>query len=559
VDNPDRIVYAVACDGTWRLHARDLGRGTRSALPAAGGPIDCGIDSTGTFVWWFADLFGNELGGWRRTSFDTLVTEAIPSSAPFHPAGLALGQTVQLMAEQSERGTTVRALRSDSSTIAVHQEPAYSRLAGLSADEHFFSMVSADDDTAVTRVLDLRGQLVARSDELYGQDAWAGPWSPRAGDQRLIVHHERSGWLRPAIWSPESGETREVDLDMTGEIEATWFGSAEQLLLHQRRQGRSRLYKYHLVTAQAQEISLPEGSIEACAVRPDGAIWALHSNAGRPPQLLTDTGAAVLAAPAGPPGVSYRGQWAGDVHFFLAEPDLPRPHPTIFVLHGGPHRHDRDSYSPRVQAWVDHGFAVAMVNYRGSTGYGRNWREALRQPPGPGLTELADLAAVRSSLIAGGVADSARIVLEGGSWGGYLVLLALGAQPGLYQAGIAVVPVADWVATYEDELPAVRALNRALFGGTPAQRPEYYAERSPLSFVSHLQEPVLIIRGTHDSRCPPRQIDNYVRAMKENGKTFSFHEFEGGHGSLEAEEQIEQQELQVEFLRHHLGTRAVIG
>src|SRR5262249_21757755 len=157
---------------------------------------------------------------------------------------------------------------------------------------------------------------------------------------------------------------------------------------------------------------------------------------------------------------------AGDVHGFLVEPDGPSPHPTLVWVHGGPTAQDRDAWSPVVQAWVDHGFAVAMINYRGSLGYGCEWRDALEAEPG--LTELADVLAVRDQLVAEGVADPTRLVLGGGSWGGYLTLLGLGRQPDAWSLGLGIVPVADYVAAYEDEMEPLKAFDRALFGGTPA-------------------------------------------------------------------------------------------
>src|SRR5207245_66144 len=84
-------------------------------------------------------------------------------------------------------------------------------------------------------------------------------------------------------------------------------------------------------------------------------------------------------------------------------------------------------------AWVDHGFAVVLVNYRGSSGYGKAWRDAIVGRPG--LTELEDLARVHDRLTAQGIVDPARTILSGGSWGGYLTLLGLGVQPERWALG----------------------------------------------------------------------------------------------------------------------------
>ena len=116
----------------------------------------------------------------------------------------------------------------------------------------------------------------------------------------------------------------------------------------------------------------------------------------------------------------------GTVHAFVLQPE-GRPVATIFDVHGGPEAHDTDSFHPHAQAWLDHGYAVVLVNYRGSSGYGKAWRDAI--VGNPGLTELEDVAAVRDALVADGLVDPGRLVLSGRSWGGYLTLLGLGTQP----------------------------------------------------------------------------------------------------------------------------------
>jgi dipeptidyl aminopeptidase/acylaminoacyl peptidase len=244
----------------------------------------------------------------------------------------------------------------------------------------------------------------------------------------------------------------------------------------------------------------------------------------------------------------------GDVHGFLVEPAGARPHPTIFQVHGGPHAQDVDAFSPRVQAWIDHGFAVALVNYRGSSGYGREWRDGLEG--NVGLTELEDIQAVRDHLVAAGVADPGRLVLAGGSWGGYLTLLGLGRQPEAWSLGLASVPVADYVAAFEDEMEQLKAFDRALFGGTPTEIPDVYRERSPITYVERVRAPVLVMAGRNDPRCPLRQIENYVGRLRELGRPHEFYEFDAGHSSMVVDEQINQLERQLAFAHRYLGTQA---
>ena len=163
------------------------------------------------------------------------------------------------------------------------------------------------------------------------------------------------------------------------------------------------------------------------------------------------------------------------------------PTPAVFWVHGGPTWADRDEFGPTAAAFVDHGYAVVRVNYRGSTGYGATWRDAIEADIG--LTEQADIAAVRKHLVDSGTLDAARTVLARGSWGGYLTLLGLGTRPEAWAAGVAWVPVADFVAAYEDEAESLRAFDRSLFGGSPAEVPDRYERSSPITYAEKVRVP----------------------------------------------------------------------
>jgi dipeptidyl aminopeptidase/acylaminoacyl peptidase len=235
----------------------------------------------------------------------------------------------------------------------------------------------------------------------------------------------------------------------------------------------------------------------------------------------------------------------GDVHALLVRPTGPAPYATAFLVHGGPESQDDDSYRARRAAYVDAGYAVVHVNYRGSIGYGSDWRDALTGRPG--LTELEDIGAVYDALVAEGVVDPRRALISGGSWGGFLTLLALGTQAQRWAAGIAEVPVADYLAAYEDEMEGLRAYDRALFGGSPEEVRDVYVRSSPITYVDAVTAPVLVVAGANDPRCPVRQIDNYLEALTERGKPHEVYRFDAGHGSLVIEETIRQVEEALSF------------
>src|SRR5699024_384439 len=154
------------------------------------------------------------------------------------------------------------------------------------------------------------------------------------------------------------------------------------------------------------------------------------------------------------------------LHLLYAAPENSRgPHPTVFLIHGGPYAADEDFYSPVRAAWLDAGFAVVHVNYRGSTGYGRTWRDAIIGDPG--RRAAADIARARAWAIETGLAHPSRCVIEGWSWGGYLSLLCAALQPSDWSVCIAGAPIADYVLAYDEQLEALRTFDRELFDGTP--------------------------------------------------------------------------------------------
>jgi len=163
---------------------------------------------------------------------------------------------------------------------------------------------------------------------------------------------------------------------------------------------------------------------------------------------------------------------------------------------------------------------------------------------------------VHDRVVAEGIADPERMVLSGASWGGYLTLLGLGTQPDRWTLGVAGVPVADYIAAFEDEMDPLKAYDRALFGASPEEDPELYRVRSPITYIDEVRVPVMVLAGENDPRCPIRQIDNYLGRLSELGKPHEVLRYDAGHGSLRTEERIRQMKAEVAFVSRNLGTQA---
>ncbi len=369
------------------------------------------------------------------------------------------------------------------------------------------------------------------------------------------------------IWDVASGTQLDLELELPGDVSARWYPDGSALLIGHEHQARSELFRLDLHTGALLPLATERGTISGAAPRPDGSVELLWSSGAEPPAVHDISGRVVIRPPGpqAPPSVPVEDVWidgpGGRIHALVSKPgpshdreqqgEPPDPLPTAFVVHGGPTSHDTDSFVPTVAAWVDAGFAVVRVNYRGSTGYGSAWRDAIENRVG--LTELEDIRAVRDWAVASGLADPERTALVGASWGGYLTLLGLGTAPDAWSVGIAGVPVADYVAAYEDEMENLRAFDRAIFGGTPEEVPERYVRSSPITYVDDVKAPVLILAGENDPRCPIRQIDNYLARLAERGVPYEVYRFDAGHGSLVTEERIRQVAAEIDFAMRHLG------
>jgi dipeptidyl aminopeptidase/acylaminoacyl peptidase len=334
-------------------------------------------------------------------------------------------------------------------------------------------------------------------------------------------------------------------------------------------EGRTELFRLQVNGTEAagapERIEHAVGTIAGAGVRLDGDVWYQVSSGAAPPSTRSaDTGEIVNLpdGPSAPSGEPYRSWWftnpAGErIHGFVVTPPGEGPFATVMYVHGGPTWAYTDTFMPAAQAWVDHGYAVAMVNYRGSTGYGTSFRDALIGDPG--FPECQDVLAGLDDLISQGIADPARAVVAGGSWGGYVTLLSIGLYPDRYAAAAATVPVADYIPAYEDEAAELQAFDRSLFLGSPEERRELYVERSPITYVDKVRTPVLILAGDHDSRCPIRQILNYVDALEARGVAHEVYRFEAGHGSLVVDERVRQMAAQLAFVSDRVPAETPAG
>jgi len=211
--------------------------------------------------------------------------------------------------------------------------------------------------------------------------------------------------------------------------------------------------------------------------------------------------------------------------------------PAIINIHGGPTAQHHREWNVATQVFVNAGFVVLEPNPRGSTGYGKKWREANRGDWGG--KDLEDIARGAAWLGDQKLADPARIGVYGGSYGGYLTLMSLALRPDRFAAGVSVVGVVSWKTMAETTRGDLRDYLIREFGD-PAKDAELYRERSPLTHASKIRAPLLILQGENDPRVPRSEAEQVVKALRDSGKPHEYHVYPGeGHGFRVTENRID--------------------
>lgn len=569
----DRAVVISNESGVDQVHTWVRGSAEYPQLTTRpGGTELADITPDGEHVWWFADDNGNERGVWMIEPFTGGSARPAAVDVPAaYPSGLELGATRSVMALSKSTGADVYAVERDGTARLVYSHPEFAALGALSNDDDLIAISHSEHGDAQKPAIAVyrtdrhpaAGTAVAELWDGPGFGVWPVAFSPVPGSTDLLVIHERHGRNLPLIWNPISGAQREIDPELAGETSPTWFPDGSALLLLHQYRGRSELYRVDLETARIARLSTPRGHITEAVALSDGSVEYEWSSAQQPHRVLhtssppseTSLVGSMRLVASKLDDVIVAGS-AGDVHVLVSRPHSAErgPQPTTFLIHGGPATHDTDSFSPIRNAWTDSGFVVVEVNYRGSTGYGAEWRNA--NIGRPGRAELEDIVAVRDAMVTNGTTDPDRAVISGFSWGGCLALLGLGLYPNLWSLGIAAAPVADTAAVYDDMMEEIRAAYRVRFGGSPSDVPDTYAASSPLSVVADVTAPVMITAALNDPRCPIRQIELYVSRLVELQKQHEMHVFDWGHEPRSVAGRIDLTGRMLRFVQRHLGPTA---
>lgn len=360
----------------------------------------------------------------------------------------------------------------------------------------------------------------------HGSPAWVQGlrtygFSPDS--EKLIFIRNQSGFASPWQVDIDSGEEERLPLDE----EYTWL---EQIAVDRQIDplGEPRI------------ALLASGSTTPPRVITYQAPKKAAPGKGRGAQILRRATAEDLTPQTFAPTQSliWKGMDGEQVHGLFVPPHNPgfegsgKP-PLIVSIHGGPTSQVRAFFNPKAQFFATRGYAVLEVNYRGSTGYGRDYWRALNGKWG--VYDVQDAISGTRHLAEQELVDGKRAIIMGGSAGGFTVLQALVDQPGFFKAGVCLYGVANqFTLAAETHKFEARYLDRML--GPLPEAANLYRARSPIFHADRIQDPLIVFQGEDDQVVPRAQSDEIVASLQRRGVPHEYHLYPGeGHGFRKVE------------------------
>jgi dipeptidyl aminopeptidase/acylaminoacyl peptidase len=371
----------------------------------------------------------------------------------------------------------------------------------------------------------------------------------------LDVATQKITWLTSDKWETTSGKFSPDGKRLT------WTANAD---------GNQDVYIYELATRKAQAMPLAKGinslaGAETPFSRDGSRLLYAHDGPNAPNDLwnfdfATEKSHQITHSLVGsirgedmvePFLIHYPskdGKW--QISAFLYVPynaERNGKNAAVVYIHGGPTAQTINSFNRNIQYLVNQGYFVIAPNYRGSTGYGKEFEDANRLDMGGG--DLEDVISAAEWIKKTSFIDPKKVAVMGGSYGGYLTMMAVTKAPDLWAAGVAIVPFVNWFTEIENEDPSLREYDMATMGD-PMKDKARLQERSPINFVDQIKAPLLLLAGGNDPRCPRTEAEQVASAIKKRKGVVELKVYENeGHGFAKLENQIDAYTRVAEFLK----------
>jgi dipeptidyl aminopeptidase/acylaminoacyl peptidase len=432
-----------------------------------------------------------------------------------------------------------------------------------------------------------RGDLIGTNADIYaldvssdaatnltlhtGKSSHIGSSVSRDGRTVLLSSNEKGGYENVALLDTATRKMTWVT-DTQWEAGPGEFSPDSSHFTYTLNQdGRSDVYLVERQTLQSRKLNLPEGLNTFYGPQqfsPDGKrILLSHSGSNTPsdawiydtssnqPTQLTHSALASLT-PENFPGsqiVHYKSFDGQIISAFLYIPfNLKRDHsnPVVLYPHGGPTGQSVDSFNRTINALVSRGYIVIAPNPRGSTGYGMAFEKGNYQDLGNG--DLKDDMAGIQFVLDTGYADSKKVGVTGGSYGGYTTLMAVGRYPQTFAVAVDLFGPLDWYSMMKNSDPLLQQYIVTLLGD-PDKNRQVYENTSPSKYVANIKAPLLVLQGENDPRVPKEETDQVVDMLKKRGNVVDVHYYPAeGHGFAKRENQIDAIKRTIDWFEKYL-------
>lgn len=422
----------------------------------------------------------------------------------------------------------------------------------------------------VAEVATSKSTLVSPHD---GEKLYAATDFSPDGKKLLVTSNAANGFQNAGILDLSSKKVKWI----TEENWEVWSGNfspdGKTITFRANADGYADLYLHELASEKSTKLPVPKGVNSfggaASAFAHDGKkllyyhngasapsdVWSYDLATGKSVQVTHSLMAGVPADHMVEPFLvhypSRDGKWTISAFVYVPR-NMQRngQNAAIVYIHGGPKSQSVDQFNRFIQHIVNQGYMVIAPNYRGSTGYGKAFEDANLFDMGGG--DLQDVLAATDFLKATGYPDPKKLIAMGGSYGGYLTMMAVTKAPDLWAAGVPIVPFVNWFTEIANEDPILQQSDRATMGD-PEKNPEFFRERSPFFFVDQIKAPLFLLAGGHDPRCPKKETIQVVDEIKKHGGVADYKIYEDeGHGFARVENQIDAYRRVTNFLKAHV-------
>lgn len=591
----ETIFYVKMADGRRSIVRQSLGTGVAEVVAAEPAPAG-GVGYGGAIFVVRGGVLVYAAGDSRLHAIDLATGDQWPVAGPYEgvaaPALSPCGRYVAFLAEQDRVcNVLLTDLRGESLPIKLSKDPWYAFNPSFSPDGtriawqewNEFDMPWDESRLVIARFSGPIGNVQAAAGllpittvriEQPGVSYASPQFSPDG--KSLAYTSDESGWRSLWIADADGGKRARIDTG-PGEIgrpdwrpgifAARWSGDGKAIYAVRRNRGVSALIRIAWPGGGVEDIETVWTDIEGVDAKDEQLVF-IGSDPKTPPMLVTvdaATGRESRRASSGvglidPASLSPAEvlSWKtgadqtcwGILYRAVGSKADQKPRPMIVHIHGGPTSEVPVGWIPQAQYFATRGWHYLVVNYRGGTGYGRAYQEMLN-----GRWGVADVEDARSGaerLVASGDADPMRLVITGGSAGGYTTLMALTQDPDFWAAGVSLFGIGNMYEVREGSHRFEINYEQRLIGRLPEAGP-VWKERSPLTHVARIQAPVLLFHGKEDKAVPHQQSVEFAEAVRRKGGVAELVSYEGeGHGFVKEANRRDMIERMEKFLEKYV-------